>query len=76
MIEKNKFMFQYAYGNHNTGGGKIRNARGRRGENERQWKTKVNRNTNISSMNRVTREFLEVSRFKVMLHGTIRNDGF
>ena len=41
----------------------MRNASGRQGENERQSKTKVNRNTKISSISRVTREFLEVSRF-------------
>ena len=41
----------------------MRNASGRQGENERQSKTKVNRNTKISSISRVTGEFLEVSRF-------------
>ena len=40
----------------------MRNGCGHQGENERQWK-KVNRNTyNISSIKRVTRKFLEVSR--------------
>ena len=40
----------------------MRNASGHQGENELQWK-KVNRNTyNISSIKRVTRKFLEVSR--------------
>ena len=33
------------------------------GENKRQWKTKVNENTyDISSIKRVTKKFLEVSR--------------
>ena len=41
----------------------MRNASGRQGENERQSKTKENRNTKISSISRVTGEFLEVSRF-------------
>ena len=41
----------------------MRNPSGHQGKNERQWKKKVNRNTyNISSINRVTRKFLEVSR--------------
>ena len=47
-----------------SGTEKMRNASFHQGENERQWKTKVNRNTNISSKKRVTREFLEVSRFR------------
>ena len=38
----------------------MRNPSGHQGKNERQWKKKVNRN--ISSINRVTRKFLEVSR--------------
>ena len=43
-------------------GEKMRNASGRQDENERQGK-KVNRTTyNISSIKRVTRKFLEVSR--------------
>ena len=41
----------------------MRNASGQQGENERQSKTKVNRNTKIPSISRVSREFLEVSRF-------------
>ena len=45
-----------------SGGEKIRNASGHLGENERQWK-KVNKNTyDISSIKRVARTFLEVSR--------------
>ena len=47
----------------------MRNASFHQGESERQWKTKVNRNTNISSIKRVTREFLEVSRFRAFLSG-------
>ena len=47
-----------------SGAEKIRNTSFHQGENERQWKTKVNRNTDISSIKRVTREFLEVSRFR------------
>ena len=42
---------------------KMRNAKCHQGENERQWKKKVNKNTcYISSIKRVTRMFLEVSR--------------
>ena len=45
-----------------SGGEKMRNASGHLGENERQRK-KVNKNTyDISSIKRVTRKFLEVSR--------------
>ena len=45
-----------------SGGEKMRNASGHQGENERQRK-KVNKNTyDISSIKRVTRKFLEVSR--------------
>ena len=45
-----------------SGGEKIRNASGHLGDNEQQWK-KVNKNTyNISSIKRVTRKRLEVSR--------------
>ena len=44
-----------------SGGQKIRNASGHLGENERQWK-KVNKNTYISSIKRLARKFLEVSR--------------
>ena len=42
----------------------MRNASGHQGKNERQWKKEmVNLNTyNISSIKRVTRKFLEVSR--------------
>ena len=41
----------------------MRNASGHHGETEWQQKKKVNRNTyNISSIKRVTRKFLEVSR--------------
>ena len=40
----------------------MRNASSYQGENERQ--NKVNRNTNISSIKRVTRKLKEVSRFK------------
>ena len=41
----------------------MRNASGHQDENERQWKNKVNKNTyDISSIKRVTRKFLEVSR--------------
>ena len=46
----------------------MRNASGHQGENERQWKTKVNRNT-ISSTKRVTRKFLEVSRLIMQSNG-------
>ena len=52
-----------------SGAEKIRNASFHQDENERQWKTKVNRNTDISSIKRVTREFLEVSRFRAFLSG-------
>ena len=45
----------------------MRNASFHQGEKERQWKTKVNRNTNISSIKRVTREVLEISRFRAFL---------
>ena len=45
-----------------SGGEKMRNASSYQGENERQ--NKVNRNTNISSIKRVTRKLKEVSRFK------------
>ena len=39
------------------------NAGGHQGENERQWKKKLYRNTyNISSIRLVTRKFLEISR--------------
>ena len=47
----------------------MRNASFHQGENERQWKTKVNGNTDISSIKRVTRECLEVSRFRAFLSG-------
>ena len=42
----------------------MRNASGHQGENERQRKKKVNNRTtyDISSIKRVTRKFLEVSR--------------
>ena len=41
----------------------MRNASGHQDENERQRKIKVNKNTyDISSIKRVTRKFLEVSR--------------
>ena len=41
----------------------MRNKRGHQGENERQWKKKMNNKTyDISSVKRVTRKFLEVSR--------------
>ena len=41
-----------------SGGEKMRNASGHQGENERQWKKKVNKNTyEISSVKRVTRTF-------------------
>ena len=53
----------------------MRNASSYQGENERQ--NKVNRNTNISSIKRVTRKLKEVLCFKGdQLHGTIRNDDF
>ena len=47
-----------------SGGEKMRNARGHKGENKRQWKReRVNNDTyDISSVKRVTRKFLEVSR--------------
>ena len=52
-----------------SGGEKMRNASGYRGENERQWK-KVNKNTyDISSIKRVTRKLLEVSRCSRAKHG-------
>ena len=37
---------------------------------ERQWKNRVNRNTNISSIKRVNRKLKEVSRFRGCLHDT------
>ena len=41
----------------------MRNTSGHQGENQRQWKKKVNKKTyDISSVKRVTRKFLEVSR--------------
>ena len=44
-------------------GEKMRNTSGHQGENQRQWKKKVNKKTyDISSVKRVTRTFLEVSR--------------
>ena len=44
-----------------TGGERMRNAGGHLRENKQQWK--VNKNTyNISSIKRVTRKLLEVSR--------------
>ena len=46
-----------------SGGGKMRNASGHQGENERQWQKNVNKNKyEISSIKPVTRKFLEVSR--------------
>ena len=43
---------------------KMKNTSGHQGENERQRKKKVNRNTyNISSIKPFTRKFLEVSRY-------------
>ena len=45
-----------------SGGEKMRDACGHQGDNDRQWKKKVNKNAyNISSLKRVTRKFLEVS---------------
>ena len=41
----------------------MRNASDYHGENERQWKNRVNRNANISSIERVTRKLKEVARF-------------
>ena len=39
----------------------MRNASGQQGENERQWKKKLNKNKyDISSIKNVTRKFLEV----------------
>ena len=39
----------------------MRNASDHQGENERQWKNKVNKNTcDISSLKRVTRKFHDV----------------
>ena len=38
------------------------NASGYQNENERQWKNRVNRNINISSIKRVNRKLKEVSR--------------
>ena len=39
----------------------MRNASGHQGENERQWKKKLNKNKyDISSIKNVTRKFLEV----------------
>ena len=41
----------------------MRNTSGHQDENEQQWKKKVNKKTyDISSVKRVTRKFLEVSR--------------
>ena len=46
-----------------SGGENMRNASHHQGENERQLKKKVNRNTyNIFSIKRVTRNFLKVLR--------------
>ena len=47
----------------------MRNASFHQGKNEWQWKTKVNRKTDIASIKRVTREFLEVSRLRGFLSG-------
>ena len=53
-----------------SGGEKMRNASGHLGENERQWKKKVNKSTyDISSIKRVTRKLLEVSRCSRAKHG-------
>ena len=47
-----------------SGGEKMRNTSGHQGENERQWKKRVNKNTyHISSIKRLTRKFPEISRF-------------
>ena len=50
----------------------MRNASGHQGENERQWKTKLNKNTyDISSIKRVARNFLEFSLHIVV----VQNNG-
>ena len=52
---------KFSRGKFCSGGDRMRNAGGHLGENKRQWK--VNKNTyNISSIKRVTRKLLEVSR--------------
>ena len=43
----------------------MRNASGYQNENERQWKKRVNRNINISSIKRVIRKLKEVLRFSL-----------
>ena len=48
----------------------MRNASDHQGENERQLENKVNKNTyDISSIKRVTRKFLEVSRCSCAKNG-------
>ena len=39
---------------------------------EQQWKKKVNRNTNISSIKRVNRKLKEVSRFSRVKQGNVQ----
>ena len=41
-----------------SGGEKMRNASGQQGENERQWKIKVNMNTGNKVLNKHIRQFL------------------
>ena len=41
----------------------MRNANGYQSEIERNWKNRMNRNMNISSIERVNRKLKEVSRF-------------
>ena len=56
-------MLEEQHENFVAGGDKMRNASDHQGENERQWKKKVNKNAyDISFIKRVTRKFLEVSR--------------
>ena len=61
--QRRHFLLEEQHENFVAGGDKMRNASGHQGENERQWKKKVNKNTyDISFIKRVTRKFLEVSR--------------
>ena len=46
----------------------MRNASGYQSENERQWKNRVNRNTNLFSKKRVNRRLKEDSRFSRAKH--------
>ena len=60
------FLLEEQHDKFRSGGEKVRNARGHQcmqGENERRREKKVNKNKyDISSIQRVTKKFLEVSR--------------